>query len=457
MTPILNTENRLPYRVLLLLIIAFALLTIFAAVNFDKILLLILPAVLVVGILFIKIPEIALGAFIVGQNLWGIVATHVGIEQPSLIYMFIGMSAILAVGLIILHKKAALPNKINPIIIAVILVLIVFFFNVHRTQFPHYTLLKSCVFLAGCITPFVFLQFLSGKTEIIEKSLKYALFIGTIPLFYSFLQFFITGVLGQTSRFNAIELVHVNQFARNLGYISVIAIWQYFQTKKNTGRLSSIAFLAASILIIIMTGSRGSLLATMGAIIIFIIAFSEMSGRKKVLYFAIAMFTALIPMVLGLGTMLRRLYSLQYMDLSLAGRLAMWKAAWEHRFDHVIFGIGTGNFASILPAWAVAAGLRHPHNLVVEFYIEWGIIGLFILAILFLCPVLVWFRIFKSDDYSTKTKSIANLMITLVAFSSVNALSNSSVSDPQLFLTLGILSSLLGSLKSRGEVTPLCT
>ncbi|HHS51201.1 MAG TPA: O-antigen ligase family protein [candidate division Zixibacteria bacterium] len=428
----------LPKRVLALMLIAIIVATFAAAVKLNEAMILIVPLAVVLLAAYLKSPELGFSAVIVGQNLFAIALSAANFDRPIFAYAPIGIVSLFSIGLLALQKKAAIPKKVNLVIVSVFLVTLIILFNFHRTRFPDYTAVKTVTFLVSCLVPFLCFSSIKSDADFIKKILKGAVVIGTVTILYSALNIVITGDISGWGRFNAIELVNVNHYARNIGFIVVFATWWLFDTERKWLKFGLIVFILSSLSLIIMTGSRTSLLAVMGAVLMYVAFFADVGIKQRISTLVSFVLVIAIPMTLGFGSMMRRFSSLQYVDLAVAGRVGMWLAAWEHKFDRILFGFGTGNFAAILPAWAVGANLRHPHNLFIEYYFEWGIIGLFALAMLFISPILLWRKIRRSAcDYAWK--SIADLLIVLVAFSFVNGMIDSSAADPHLFTTLGLL------------------
>ncbi len=422
-------------------ILAIAALTILTAVKLDTAMIVVVPTTAILLAVYFKRPEIGLASVLVGQNLYGIAIAAVGVEKPILAYAPYGLISLASIALLLLRKKIAIPKHLNIALISVAYLTLLFVFNYHRTDFADNTTVKTTTFFVAALIPMLCFSVLKIDESVFKLIFKAAVILGVIPVLYSALTAAAAGNISGFGRFNAIELVNVNQYARNIGYISVFALWWIFETKNRPLKLALAFFIALSFAIIIMTGSRTSLLSTMGAIFMYIALFTNLNPKKRIALIGAVSGAVGIPMFLGFGSMLRRFSSLKYVDMSLAGRVGMWKAAWEHRWDSVLIGHGTGNFASILPAWAVAGGLRHPHNLIMEYYFEWGILGLIALVSIFVSPIVLWYRIRKTSPRSEMT-ALSNFVLVLVAFSLVNGMIDSSAVDPQLYATLGLMTAI---------------
>jgi putative inorganic carbon (hco3(-)) transporter len=110
--------------------------------------------------------------------------------------------------------------------------------------------------------------------------------------------------------------------------------------------------------------------------------------------------------VLGAGlTHARRLTSLfAFGPGSTSGRrLELWQASWDMGKDHPLQGVGMDNFLYAYPRYRLpGAGsepfLSHPHNLVLDFWLSLGVLGLAWLAWAILTVVTVARRCLATAD-----------------------------------------------------------
>jgi O-antigen ligase len=436
--PLANVAEAPLKRVLGLLLVMVALGSLWGAELMGEYLLVAIPAVILCGIVFVIKPEMGIGLFISGISIFGIILTVIDFEKPILVYPAMTAALAFTTAFLILSGKAKIPEKSNLIIFSVGYFAIVFFMNVFRTDFAYHTSVKAFVLVVTCLLPFIMLNLYSGEPKLLIDGFKSTVYLGSLPILYSFANYFLGG-MGNLMRFAPIEMVNLNTVARNIGLVALTAVWYFFESKSKTTRLYLSLFFITSVVLVVLTGSRASFLALLGAVVMFVVLFSGMSLTKRITVGLMIVILIATPLYLGFGSLISRFSNLKYVDLSTAGRVGMWLAAWEHRFDNILIGVGTGNFASILPAWAVGAGLRFPHNLFIEFYIEWGLFGLVAFVMLFLSPVIIWLRIRRKKEYPPETVRFANLLITFVAFMFVNSLADVTASDPFLYLPLGAL------------------
>jgi len=436
-------------RVLFLALVGIGLSSIFLADKLNEYVLVILPiGVAGLGAL-LKSPEILVGSVFAGRNFFGLLLETAKFEQPILMYIAIGAVSAFSLLYLFIRSDTKLPERINLTMLAVFLLFAVFIFNISRTSFPYYTTIKTVVLLTSSILPFVLIISIRHPEAFFGKTLIFAILLTILPILYSYGVLVTTGIMNSFGRFNPMELVHVNQFARGLGFIIIISCWFFLQKKTSLVKLSQMIFMLLALILILLSGSRGGFLATVFGILTLIVIKRSIPSAKKIMLILAITTIVVLMLVLGIGSVSSRMSNLRNIDLSVAGRIGMLRAAWEHKWDHILFGRGTGNFASILPAWAVGANLRHPHNIFVEYYIEWGLIGLMIFFLIYFAPFLAWIKIRKDKFVGHKLESYADLALALIVFSGANGLTNSAITDPMFFLAIGLMVSIHLQLQNR--------
>lgn len=79
-------------------------------------------------------------------------------------------------------------------------------------------------------------------------------------------------------------------------------------------------------------------------------------------------------------------------DAISSGRLTLWNAALRKGMEHPLTGFGEGQFHALIPE-AQRSGVHHPHNIVVQIFFQWGLIGLVCCAAL---GAGLWLRLHKA-------------------------------------------------------------
>jgi O-antigen ligase len=173
-------------------------------------------------------------------------------------------------------------------------------------------------------------------------------------------------------------------------------------TQMATTRLRTLLWLGAAVSIfggIVLTGSRGGLLAAFAAVG----AWALLAGGRyaRMLWLA-PVFLALLLVIPGVGSRLDTLSmlstdsALDVADPSLEGRLAAQQVAIEMVVDAPVLGIGPGNFLAVEPEYmrrlSLNAPLVAPHNSYLEAAAEGGLLGLVAWVILLGTAVVMAWR-----------------------------------------------------------------
>jgi O-antigen ligase len=127
------------------------------------------------------------------------------------------------------------------------------------------------------------------------------------------------------------------------------------------------------------SGTRGSLLAIVGAYATATFVFPELRRRRALQALALsALFGLLLSLIVFLPPDSR--YGLQRIFLASnvgdvdvsSGRLEMWQATLRAILSRPLFGYGEGQFGLVV---AESNGLNHPHNIVLQILLQWGLVG----------------------------------------------------------------------------------
>lgn len=163
----------------------------------------------------------------------------------------------------------------------------------------------------------------------------------------------------------------------SLGYVSgstalLAWIWQYQKMKGSSRLVLQLAF-ALSFLVLILSAARGPLAAFIGASVAYEYLVWH-SHRKAITGFAFLGGLMLLVSRSSVGApMSARISGLMTQEgtMSLGGRGVLYEAAAKSIMS-MPFGIGTGNFSSLVGT----TGRNYPHNLVLELGCENGWVGL---------------------------------------------------------------------------------
>lgn len=217
-----------------------------------------------------------------------------------------------------------------------------------------------------------------------------------------------------------------------LGFIS-FAARDAFKEKSPVIRLLPIVALVCAVAASILSGSRGSWIAIPGLLMVMFFAYGKM---RSVRYNVTILFVAcVLPIVIYVipATGVKDRFNFAVSDIesyqsgsseqtSLGIRFESWKAAYYMAADNPIFGVGIGRYhqeANMLIDKGIvsdsAVVYNHTHN---DFFYQLavnGIIGLIILVLLFVYPLILFYRNFFSSDYQVKSLAVSGIFL-VVAF-----------------------------------------
>ncbi len=134
---------------------------------------------------------------------------------------------------------------------------------------------------------------------------------------------------------------------------------------------------------IVMTGSRGALLAAFLVVVVWALLTGGRAAKAVLFAPAVGALALFVP---GVGSRLATLSllgtsdGLEVVDPSLEGRLAAQRVAVEVLADHPVTGVGPGNFLAVTQGYLSRLGLDvaplAPHNQYLEAAAEGGLLGL---------------------------------------------------------------------------------
>jgi putative inorganic carbon (HCO3(-)) transporter len=162
-------------------------------------------------------------------------------------------------------------------------------------------------------------------------------------------------------------------------------------SKRFLVRLLLIGCGALTLIVLVLTGARISMVALLALVIFYILR-----SRRKVLNLIVAAVLAAAGWFLLPAQYQQRYLTVSHyagggkLDDSNALRLAVWDAGWRMFLDHPILGVGAGQFATAYGTLYLErkhSAWMQPHNLFLQLVCELGLVGLFVFALL---AVQIW-------------------------------------------------------------------
>ncbi len=221
------------------------------------------------------------------------------------------------------------------------------------------------------------------------------------------------------------EALHLNDNIRRLGYQLVISAAGLFYFFRSSGlRPLFLIFYALLVFFIFWLGGRASLLGLAGAIALF--AYMN-KDRRVTVAILLATVVALILFISadylnlwgtghGGSTLVERTFHSRDLDRMSSGRLELWSTVLKNWLDHPWLGGGPQS-CFFLPNRGVM--IIHPHNFLLQFLLEWGVVGTLLFLLLLYRALRNGWRHYRQNPRScTEHVAAASLLLalTLIGF-----------------------------------------
>ena len=231
------------------------------------------------------------------------------------------------------------------------------------------------------------------------------------------------------------------ELGRSAGFVVIVAVVAMVTHRLAWWASVPIAVLGG--LALLNSGSRGPLAATIAAISICLLLSPRRTSPLSIL--AATLVTA---GVIWFGMVNAPTYARARIESSAAGtidsstadRLSAFGRAAEIGSTDVL-GIGWGGFESVAPI----PQMLYPHDLVLEFYVEDGVVPT---VVLLLWTAITWWRA-RSGAFDF----VGLAILSILTFTTLNALVSGDVNDNRLFWVSMGMATVSGSLSSRRSLT----
>ncbi|MGI6227388.1 MAG: O-antigen ligase family protein, partial [Peptococcales bacterium] len=271
-------------------------------------------------------------------------------------------------------------RKRNNIIIIAYLIIFCFTFT-FSTRHPNLNLLQIIKTFLGITLSWTLLN-LHWDKKLISKSLLSIIWLPSISIGVGI----ILHLLEIRSAFDieytgALRLQGAN-IAPHLAMLAFIgfavAICEYLRTKNRF----SFAMGIINFVIIIFTGTRGAMLAT----IFLIMTFFYSQVRKVLTFNKSGLFSMVLFMVITIGIVViyfphiekRMAGTVFESNFNTSGRIEAWRYFIGEGSENILFGRGLGA-GTVANQGEVRGGFRVPHNEYIRMYVEGGVIGTLLL------------------------------------------------------------------------------
>lgn len=377
-------------------------------------------------------PLSAIFSFFLPTSLFGTGVALTTIYQFGVLFFFV-------VYLFFLKKLKRINNPSNMLMIALVIVFCIITFY-HRQGFGFYNV-RLIHFLEGALIYCVIIYFLSEK-----KKMRFFLYGLLFTGFTIAIRFFSFG--GFESGLRGFEN---NAVSRVLIFIFVPAIFLFFAEKSWQSKLIAIIISGFLLHALIYLGSRGTYIAA--AAMFLVIAIRNFHKPKMWVAFiaGIMFFSAIAPPLFWDEWNSLRYASggVESEDASISGRFYAAELGLELFKDHIITGVGIGNFQNAMRNEKDFS--LNAHNAYVEMAAEQGILGITFYIALF---VISYWNLFKAiRNFRKKDQFFFNMTLGIqLGFVglTINQLFINGPWDSIIFIAFGISTALY--IISQGEL-----
>lgn len=233
---------------------------------------------------------------------------------------------------------------------------------------------------------------------------------------------------------------------RALGFGVLGSVYLYLRRPSLAGRLFWLAVGAALLAGLLLSGSRGSFVALVVAVVVAgVLALVARRGRRRILAVAAAAGTMALGVTLfaptAAETMNRRLTTTVADPLTLTARTRLERAtaAVDAFVANPVFGVGIGGFDVIFANADTGRG-DYPHNVFLELAAELGLLGLAaFLLLLFRSLRRPLVALLHPERAAGTSPTLSLFILALTCYALVNALFSGDLNDNRLlFAVLGM-------------------
>ena len=251
------------------------------------------------------------------------------------------------------------------------------------------------------------LFFLISSTCFYRVEMYHQLFNGIILFTIVFVISIITfnGVEALSDRTFVEGVKNISSIAqgRMAGLLSILFIMLII-FKKNYSKYFIIVGLALSIFWLSMTGTRGALIALVGTLFFYFFMTNNRLSNSRYLLIS-SVFLIPILFYYGLDENLLFIRTNELIDFqSIEGmtRFYRWQLFFEYYPENFIFGLGPGGWGKYM----MIGEYRYPHNIIIEFLLMYGLVGLTSFFLISLTSFSIVIKILRNDVINFQFKGL---------------------------------------------------
>lgn len=348
---------------------------------------------LILTLLF-RSPEAVLTLFIVGQSAIHFLFSFVGgISREALPYKYLAIVA-MAGGVAIckaiydrrmLGQKHTFVGKDNHIIVLVSLLIgCLLFISLAYTPSANYGFRKAIGYFIYNLSIFFFIFFLVRNLKQIKRLIYFVLIFGVIQLaaliihsvVYEGTIFVYHGLQLTPTTVGGYTLEQSQDLARRFVLLIFTCIFLYKISSTRVFKILLLALILLFLIYIPLSGARGPIIAFLVALWSIPLIYGSKFSKTVLI---LSLFAILgITIVAQLAPEEVTIRYTQPISISVYERLELYKKAVDVFPTHILWGWGAGGYS--YAAYGVDERI-YPHNIIIEFLVELGLLGFFIFGV----------------------------------------------------------------------------
>ncbi|MCD6501002.1 O-antigen ligase family protein [bacterium] len=429
----------IPHRVLFLLVILWAVSTLFAGVKLGFGGAVLSIAIIPLLILFYQFPIalIASGIF-GGTNFYRIITYLAHIETAYVLYSLLALAIVVGGFFVFIKdKKGRFNFKVGLPEILLSLIFIVALLGLLHTKNPRYGIIKTGSFFVNVLIPFFVIQLFRGDSAGVKRLLNFGIVV-MIPATVLAVATLLMGGGARWARFSVAGAGPVG-FADGMALAVLLSLLVLENSRSRDKQIAVSVFGVLSLWVLVTAATRAPVLSLVLAYSIHTVLFSKLPRSRRIILFVIfAIAVGFFAMKVS-TFLLYRFVSLRGVEMSALGRTMLWRTSMQHLTDAPIIGLGTGSFRSILYSGGKATGLEYPHNLFLEYYLEWGIIGLGLFVSFLGTVALRAYRALRNPSMPEEQKTLLGNTVVLTLYSLSTAMVSGDFTNRTLYVFSGLV------------------
>ena len=387
------------------------------------------------SVVILYIPQITIAIFFYGLPL---VKAFLFADRVLLSLLILSILGILTIIAIKFHGKIVLP-KIDWFQILLFILIVWVLTTLLWTPNYERGIHKWRLWIITCVFPLELIIIMARSNLKLKNIPEYSVYIGIVLLIISYITL-------RTNTFSPLQRFNVEgsdwNYARSLGFLLLTCVW-LFDKSCLWKKILLIGISMISVYFLIKAATRAPFFTALFLAAVYLLFFSKVKLSIKIIT-VLLLFSAAVYLLSGSYLFLRIVGLKHSIELSSSIRLTIFEYATRNLSKIPPWGIGAGGFHIFLPQ--LLKYILHPHNSLLEMFIETGIIGFSIYIILMIIfPIYVAVRyLINIYNHTVSRNPLLEYALLIWLFGFTNDLINDALASGRYeWISLGFLYSII--------------